>query len=164
MLQQYCIESLSFGCVLDHLPQLSCSLCLLVLVCVCLCLVDCAQLCSLVLGCHAQSSCFMVLLNHCAGLCWVVLGCACVCTVCAWLCSPAICLLRSSALLESFPSLQSSYSNANQASGCPKQLSTRCLAAASLHPSVPKSHPQTHTQADRSRFASLLTTSHPHRI
>ena len=155
MLQQYCIESLSFGCVLDHLPQLSCSLCLLVLVCVCVCawlvVLSCAHLCLVVMLSHRASWSSSIIVLVCAG--W-----------CAWLCSPAICLLRSSALLESFPSLQSSYSNANQASGCPKQLSTRCLAAASLHPSVPKSHPQTHTQTDRSRFASLLTTNHPHRI
>ena len=129
---------------------------LIVLACACLCVFVLGWLCSVVLTCAWLSCSVIVLHGPPQSLCWFVLGGVLGCVH-----PPSACCAH---LLCLNPFQVSNPHTANQASGCPKQLSTRCLAAASLHPSVPKSHPQTHTQADRSRFASLLTTSHPHRI
>ena len=133
--------------------------CLCVCVCAWLVVLSCAHLCLVVMLSHRASWSSSIIVLVCAGWFWVVLVFALFVLGCVH--PPSACCAH---LLCLNPFQVSNPHTANQASGCPKQLSIRCLAAASLHPSVPKSHPQTHTQADRSRFASLLTTNHPHRI
>ena len=126
---------------------------LIVLACTCLCVCVCAWL--VVLSC--AHLCLVVMLSHRAS--WsssiIVLVCA---GWCAWLCSPAICLLRSSALLESFPSLQSSYSKSSIR--LPKTVVNQMLSCCFLAPLCPQEPPPDPHTGHPQTLGDLCTCVH----